>query len=174
MSRHYDDFRGYHDWLVSQIDSPERDLARNYTILMDILDEIPFEAHNKMDENLIPNAISMRNEYFFDETFCEKNLKNVTFLEIFVEILRKISDFVLVEPGNSSVAPEIWYEIMKNLHFLHAKNDDFEFFWTREEIFETVQLVLKKSRKINVFGPFDDPKLPFWDNLNRYAGGRFL
>ena len=168
---------GYHDWLVGFIDSPERDLSRNYSKLMACMDAIPYEWHNKMDENRQLDAFDMRDRYDFEcfggmnWDFQNWSVQNpVSFLEFLVTMLVRYDETVLTEPGDPPKTPEIFYILMQNMELLGYFDEVIGTAgYEPEKVCNFLCNFLKKSKKFHIFGVENEEKLDFWT-----ACGRFL
>lgn len=118
----------YHDWLVLQVD-PYYDFATNYSDLMWALDTTEYVPNCVMNESREADGVEIRCT-FDDISGLKMSVENIlsgkkpTLLEVLVALFTRYSDFVLFEPGQKSVAPELFFDCLAHLGLLNLH--DFE------------------------------------------------
>lgn len=110
----------YHRWLVSLVDSGHM-FWNNYKKLMAHLDERTYVYRSELDKNRYVDGLALREQYDYEVN--ESNFdvldslgdKECSCLECLVALFTRYSDNILVEPGDNSLAPELFYTAMENL-----------------------------------------------------------
>lgn len=138
----------YHNWLISLIDTPDKEFSRNYSVLMTILDMIEYKWKNPKDENRALDGIELRNR-FSDELgdkYSFRRFMPCTILECFVALFTRYSDTILVEDGDPSVAPELFFDALEGLGLLEFDDSHID----EEKILDILHLFV--TGKIGIFG----------------------
>lgn len=185
----------YFAWLISLVDSPNQDLSRNYRSILSVMDQIPYIYVYQKDLDREIDAYEFRDRWIFsccegpvrsasdafsgpfrgpsracmDDIF---NGKPVSFLEFLVSMCVNYSERVLVYPGEPSVAPEIFYDIMGNLDFLACNDENFDRFGPNF-VEEKCKNVLNHVKNHVIFHVKNSEKLDFWTILGVYAREKF-
>jgi hypothetical protein len=169
----------YFDWLVSLVDTENEDLRVQYEDLMRCMDDFEFKIVNPLDENRVFDAYHLRDEYreladfessrglegSFEALEGGRDGKNPSFLEVIVGICVFYSRRVLVEPGDLSVAPDIFYYFMDSSGLIFYDNDHFDADFTGNFCCNFCE----KSKKLQLFGEKMNKNESLW-----VAFGRFL
>ena len=124
----------YHEWLVSLVD-PTGAMSRRYSELLWCLDEVDYRYRVELDQNRYLDGLKMREEFDeetdFRDNFGRKisvseslSCKKCSVLECFVALFTRYSDTILTEPGDPSVAPELFYDALSTLGLLYF--DDYK------------------------------------------------
>lgn len=163
----------YHDWLVSLVDSPFGDLSRNYKSLCNCMDEIEFVPAHPWDENRIYDSLNRR-RFFLERVYNAPNgvkidRKYVTFFEFLVGILVDLSETSFVEPGDPSVAPDMFVDFLGESGLLGLDDDHFD----RNSCVGFCVGFMKKSKKCVVFGEKLDKNLDFWAIFSTIFGKKY-
>lgn len=119
---------GYHEWLISLVDTPDEDFRYNYVKLMDFLDIVEYKWNNQKDENRAIDGINLRDEY--SDIYGDYGFRDgmpCTVLECLVALFVRYSDTILVDAGSESVAPELFFDCMECFGLLQY--DDMRFDW---------------------------------------------
>ena len=121
--------RDYHEWLVSLVDTPDRDFERSYTELMDILDTVEYRWTFEKDQNRAMDGIDLRGHFSeeFGAPFGFRNGVPCTVLECLVAVFTRYSDTILCEKGDPSVAPELFFDGLESLGLLEFDDSKGDF-----------------------------------------------
>lgn len=154
--------KAYHEWLVSLVDGPDGWLSRDYSVLMDEMDHYKFTYEHPWDENRITAVYSMRRNYVENvwkrSDMLDVEREYVTILEVLVCIFTNLSENVFTEPGDESLAPEMFYVFLSDLNLLWCDNDHFDCNFMEK----TLYFFCKKDKKVVINGVSMDKKLDFW------------
>ena len=112
---------GYHRWLVSVVDTPEKDFSRYYTCLTDHMDGKAYRYVVARDQDRYVDGLHLRDVYGI------RRDGPCSILECLVALFAKYSDTVLTDPGDVSVAPELFYDAMEHLGLLFFDDSRYDF-----------------------------------------------
>ena len=123
----------YKDWLISLVDTPENDFRRYYTKLMNDLFDKDYPWMRGHNGDRFDDGIELRSRYDIyvrdGETHVIKTLsgKPCSILECLVALFNRYSDSVLTDPGDPSVAPELFYDALNGLELLFFDDSRYDF-----------------------------------------------
>lgn len=121
----------YHRWLISLVD-PDGVFETNYVSLMSLLDKTTYIYRLPMDKNRYLDGIAMRDRYDYEINRSRFDVldvlgdKECSILECLVALFCRFSDEILVEPGENSLAPELFYVSLENLGLLDQDDSRFD------------------------------------------------
>ena len=130
----------YREWLVAFVDTPKRDFQKYYTNLIDILFTTPFRWKVKRDQDRYADGLYLRKRYL-DETLIDIDkdlMPECSVLEFLVALFVRYSDTVLTEPGDDSVAPDLFYDAIAHLNLLFFDDEKHDF----EGVYDTLERLM--------------------------------
>lgn len=123
----------YKDWLISLVDTPEEDFKRYYTELMGHLFEKEYHWFKGLDRDRYDDGIELRMRYETTVNAGSYDIcdllgdKKCSILECLVALFDRYSDSILTDPGDPSVAPELFFDAMKGLDLLFFDDSQYDF-----------------------------------------------
>ena len=121
----------YHRWLISLVD-PDGVFETNYRSLMSLMDKTSYYYVLPLDKNRYLDGIAMRDRYDYEVNRSRWDVldvlgdKECSILECLVAVFCRYSDDILVEPGENSLAPELFYVSLENLGLLDQDDEHFD------------------------------------------------
>lgn len=121
----------YHLWLVSLVD-PDGMFINEYSNLMDLMDDLPFTYVLELDRGRYLDGIELRTRFDYEASDSRLSVykvleeKECSILECLVALFCRYSDDILVEPGDNSLAPELFYTALGNLGLLSMDDSAFD------------------------------------------------
>ncbi len=118
----------YREWLVSFVDTEDLDFSRNYTCLMDQLFHTKYRWVIDMDQDRYIDGLDMRKKYEYEtgNDISSDIMIDCSILECFVALFVKFSDTVLTDPGDISVAPELFFDALSHLGLLFYDDNRYD------------------------------------------------
>lgn len=165
----------YFTWLIGLVDTPSRDLQSRYTRLLEAMDRVEYVYTYRKDLDRLIDAYDMRENWIFKDgpgvaatRMGLRGGKEVSFFEFLVTLCVNYSEKVLVYPGEPSVAPELFYNIMGNLNFYGCDNDNFDNFGT-DFVVNMCQNVMNHVKNYVIFHVKNAEKMDFWQLMGVFC-----
>lgn len=175
--RNNDILDSYKDYLYNEVVDSEHNLA-DYSLLLSVLFDIPFESFNPMDNNRISDAFNMRMEYL-DSEFGEKcdyfvvKDRYISVLEVLIALGKRLFWDIMCDPMLENDDSHLYFwEFLRNLDVEKYSNDNFKELNIRDKVKKWVCRDFKKDGSGSIFplkkAKTDQRKEEIWNQMQCY------